>query len=329
MGAHQSKTGGKTKSHTKLAHTSHKQNDTPHSNSERPDAEIHGSGGLQPEHLQRMFSSRTPAGVVGRLKGWKYVHPFTTLMQDWTHGEWPMVGSFEADKLKVVKMNMDPTVGNAVWSYPYMKECVQVWMSVANQRNGMVVCKEEKISDELRSVIEETAERVNASLMPLLEAGLQTRAAEMMKIKQKHADDVKACAKAMFYGWVKRQSRQPVSPQDFQKVLSECGMSEPERAVVNCPKLGVSTELPQRVIKNDDDLILHAAAMIQLIREREQASVGRSAESHTSADTHRQDEKNNIPTQASHSSSDRTDIEKEHTHTHTALIPNSQWNTNL
>ena len=108
-----------TNSHTKLAHTSNNQNDTntPHSNSNGTDVEAHGVGSMQPEHLQRIFSSRTPAGVVGHLKGWKYVYPFTNLMQDWTHGEWPMIGSFEADKLKVIKMNMDPAVGNEVWSY--------------------------------------------------------------------------------------------------------------------------------------------------------------------------------------------------------------------
>lgn len=70
---------------------------------------------------------------------------------------------------------MDPALDNSVWSYLYREESVQVWISVENQRNGMYVCMEEKISDELRSVIKQTAERVNVSVMPGLEVGLQTR----------------------------------------------------------------------------------------------------------------------------------------------------------
>lgn len=43
---------------------------------------------------EKIFSCRMPAGIVGRLKGWEYVFPFTAMMCDETHRLWPYEGTF-------------------------------------------------------------------------------------------------------------------------------------------------------------------------------------------------------------------------------------------
>ncbi len=55
----------------------------------------------------------------------------------------------------------------------------------------------EQGSEELRQVAEQSAKCVASCHMPFLEAVLQTRATEMMRIKACQANDVEACAKAM------------------------------------------------------------------------------------------------------------------------------------
>ncbi len=64
-------------------------------------------------------------------------------------------------------------------------------------------------SDELRDVVQQSTKYVATCHMPMLEAVLRTRTADMMKIKQRHANDIEARAKAKMYGWAKRQGKEP------------------------------------------------------------------------------------------------------------------------
>ena len=133
-----------------------------------------------------MFSPQSPAGIVGRLKGWTFVFPFSSLMNEWTSGVWPYEGAFDRDKLQIAEFNVNPNVGNPSWNFGYMKDCVNVWLTVAHQRCGVRLDEKsiDCISDEFRTAVENCAKCVTACHMPVLEAKLQTRAVETMKAKQ-------------------------------------------------------------------------------------------------------------------------------------------------
>ena len=151
-------------------------------------------------------------------------------MCEWTNGSWPYEGSFDREKLQVAEVNVQSSVGNPSWDFAYMKECMQAWLMIARQRCGVTVSEKvgEQISDELKTLIEQSAKRVTASVLPRLETALQTRAVEIMKIKQRHAGDRESCAKAMMYNWVRRQAKIP-SVCDLLSVLTEVGLSVDDR----------------------------------------------------------------------------------------------------
>ncbi len=61
-----------------------------------------------------MFSQHMPAVIVGRQQGCTHVFPLTSLMCEWTKGEWPYEGS-----------------SVHAWDFQYMTECMKMWSAVA------------------------------------------------------------------------------------------------------------------------------------------------------------------------------------------------------
>lgn len=88
--------------------------------------------------VNSMFPPEMPTGIVGRLKGWKYVVPFTVLMSSWTKSGWPYDGSFEKEKLELAEVNISQT-GNPAWDSKYMRECMDVWVEIASKRCGVTL----------------------------------------------------------------------------------------------------------------------------------------------------------------------------------------------
>ncbi|XP_053177619.1 uncharacterized protein LOC128361258 [Scomber japonicus] len=164
-------------------------------------------------------------------------------MNDWTEREWPYEGSFEKEKLQMAEMNVNTNMGNPSWNFAYMRECMRVWITVARQRYGVHVDEKrpEKCSAELKAVIEKIAARVETHHIRMLKAALQTRATELTNIKQRHGDNLRACATAMTHNWAKRQAKVP-SPQELLTVLEDVEFVRPElqkskHSVSNYPKL--------------------------------------------------------------------------------------------
>ena len=86
-----------------------------------------------------------------------------------------------------------------------------MWITVARQIYGVHVDERrpQRCSAELKAAIEKIAARVETHHIPLLEAALQTRANELTNIKQRHGDNLLACATAMMYNWAKHQAKIP------------------------------------------------------------------------------------------------------------------------
>lgn len=223
--------------------TNVKLDDQPVIDTQHAGAGTHTYTSDQISQFKAMFSPHVPAGLIGRLKGWDFVFPFTSLMCDYTNGMWPYDGAFEREKLQMAEMNVNSSVGNPSWDFRYMNECIQVWLTVAQERCGVRVHDKscEIGPDDLRKMIDLTSKCVTASHMPVLEAKLQTRALEMAKIKQRHVDSLENCAKAMMYGWAKRQAKIP-TPRDLLNILAEVGITLPkqqnnEKAISVFPQL--------------------------------------------------------------------------------------------
>lgn len=83
-----------------------------------------------------LFAPHTPAGEVGRNKGWHYVFPFTSILAKWTEGIWPNEGSFDEDKLDFAGSQMNPLKGDLKWDYEYMMDCLIVWSRHARERSS-------------------------------------------------------------------------------------------------------------------------------------------------------------------------------------------------
>ncbi|XP_053199874.1 uncharacterized protein LOC128384346 [Scomber japonicus] len=199
-------------------------------------------------------------------------------MNDWTDTEWPYEGSFAKEKLQMAERNVNTNRGNPSWNYAYMRECMRVWITVARQRYGVHVDEKrpEKCSAELKAAIEKIAARVETHHIPMLEAALQTRANELTNIKQRHGDNLRACATAMMHNWAKRQAKVP-SQQELLTVLEDVEFARPElqkskHSVSNYPKLTKTN--PARHSNTDEqaslwqatadtDFLLQTAAVIE------------------------------------------------------------------
>ena len=272
------------------------------------DTATHSSSHTPPantSHFEEMFSSHMPAGIIGRQKGWNFVFPFSSLMCEWTDGMWPYEGSFEKEKLQMAEMNVDSNVGNPSWDFGYMRKCLHVWLTVARQRCGVNVSDKEddRCSDELKDTIDEMAGCVGVRHMPMLETALQTRALEMTKIKQRHGDNLNACAKAMMYNWAKRQSKIP-SHGELTNVLKHVGLVPPAReedrqVLSNYPKLSKTNPLPhtnsakqattQQTTEDTDFLLCTAAALEEEGRHAAQGTIRQDTDRQTVADRGRRE----------------------------------------
>lgn len=71
---------------------------------------------------EKIFSCRMPAGIVGRLKGWEYVFPFTAMMCDETHRLWPYEGTFN----RVLSEFTQTYVNELVPDRAYVTRCFDV-----------------------------------------------------------------------------------------------------------------------------------------------------------------------------------------------------------
>lgn len=304
MGNNTSKAVSRTQSTTKLIHSpKHKRkNKSVSVGNKRTNSEVKGQSAIDklPEanphtltdaQYRAMFSPQSPAGVVGRLKGWTFVFPFSSLMNQWTDGEWPYEGAFDRDKLQIAEYNVNPDFGNPSWDSAYMKDCVNVWLTVARQRCGVSLDEKrvDRFSDEFRAAVENCVKCVTACHLPMLEAELQTRATEMMKIKQRHGENVKAISKAIIYGWAKRQTDAP-SPQTLLTIVSKAGVplqeSHTNKTMISIfPQLSPSNPFSaanmtdqtiSQQAKTDDEFLLLAAAVegqrLQTEVERERDS---------------------------------------------------------
>lgn len=104
--------------------TNVKLDDQPVIDTQHAGAGTHTYTSDQISQFKAMFSPHVPAGLIGRLKGWDFVFPFTSLMCHYTNGMWPYDGAFEREKLQMAEMNVNSSVGNPSWDFRYMNECI-------------------------------------------------------------------------------------------------------------------------------------------------------------------------------------------------------------
>ena len=58
-----------------------------------------------------MFFPPSPIEIVGRLKGWTFVFPFSSLMNEWMSGECLYEGTFDRDKLQINEFKVKANIG--------------------------------------------------------------------------------------------------------------------------------------------------------------------------------------------------------------------------
>ena len=186
-----------------------------------------------------------------------------------------MKGPLRKSSFKVAEVNVDRNIGNPSWNSGYMRKCMHVWLTVARKWCGVNVSvrRGEWYSDELKDTIAQIAECVDTRHMPMMEAALQTRSLEMMKIKQRHGDNLNACAKAVMYKWAKRQAKVP-SHRELMNVLKGVGLVS-QAFFIQAVTIQLSTNpsddpmLPVQVNGNNVDILVDSGATISIVKASE------------------------------------------------------------
>lgn len=140
--------------------------------------------------------------------------------------------------------------------------------------------KSVEISDEVSEMMDKCANRFTAYQIQYLETALQSRAREMANIRERHGNDFVAVAKAMMYGWARRDGKP--TTQKLAKILNSAQLPVPgmykrdERKnhefnlekwnpASQCLKLSKEAVLERK--RRDDDFLFTAAAALTQVRQ--------------------------------------------------------------
>lgn len=207
---------------------------------------------------EKIFSCRMPAGIVGRLKGWEYVFPFTAMMCDETHRLWPYEGTFN----RVLSEFTQTYVNELVPDRAYVTRCFDIWRDVGTKHP----CPDQsalamQLDKRLLRLIETAASNIGKhQLLPLareLRLDLVTWGPHIDTLSPPVA------ATAVMYAWVMNAQNRPFLYDVLCSHLSKIGLRE-----LQISHQCVKTESTHKAslaaaARTTDELITYAVAINQ------------------------------------------------------------------